>query len=459
MANLRGNDKPNRFGLYDGPTNESDTIFGFGGSDFIWALGGNDHITGGEGADIINGGPGFDTAYYDDSPEGVTVNLNAGGGRYGTAEGDILISIEALVGSPFNDIFFGSDIDDNSFRGNAGEDQISGFGGNDWIQGGAGADRIDGGEGYDYADYSDAVGSVVVSLAVGYASDGDRLYAIEGLYGSSYSDQLLGNTTTNFLYGGDGDDLMFGLGGADGLNGEAGDDTLDGGTGSDVLNGGSGSDFAVYLSAAAGVTASLSNPLLNTGDASGDVYVSIEDLVGSYHGDVLQGDDRNNIIGGLDGADLLEGLGGQDTLVGGAHGDWLFGGDGNDVLGGEDGDDVLYGGMNGPSYDTLEGGAGGDRYAWNTLAEMGSDGAYDLVVGFNAADGDRIDLSAIDADPVAFGRQRFTFIDRSDPGRGQIGYDASTNSLVFNIDDDASPEARIVLQDAGSTPSASWFML
>ncbi|HKR25247.1 MAG TPA: hypothetical protein VJS15_08315, partial [Allosphingosinicella sp.] len=80
------------------------------------------------------------------------------------------------------------------------------------------------------------------------------------------------------LIGADGNDLIRGYGGNDRLFGSGGNDQLEGGNGVDRLDGGSGSDTASYSDAAKAVIASLGKRWLNTGDAKGDVYVSIENL-------------------------------------------------------------------------------------------------------------------------------------------------------------------------------------
>jgi Ca2+-binding RTX toxin-like protein len=124
------------------------------------------------------------------------------------------------------------------------------------------------------------------------------------------------------LIGTSGNDTLTGTAAADRLNAFGGDDVLIGGAGADTLNGGTGFDIASYSTATAGVTASLAAPAGNTGDAAGDVYSSIEGLIGSGFNDTLTGDA---------GANSLTGGAGNDTLDGGAGADMLVGGSGNDT--------------------------------------------------------------------------------------------------------------------------------
>jgi len=68
-----------------------------------------------------------------------------------------------------------------------------------------------------------------------------------------------------------------------------------------------------------------------SGDASRDLYTSIESLTGSNHDDTLTGDNGRNILRGMYGEDTLFGNGGNDRLYGGALDDVLAGGAGYDV--------------------------------------------------------------------------------------------------------------------------------
>jgi Ca2+-binding RTX toxin-like protein len=89
----------------------------------------------------------------------------------------------------------------------------------------------------------------------------------------------------------------------DHLVGTTMNDELVGGIGADVLEGGQGSDSASYRHAATGVVASLEAPQNNTGEAAGDSYISIENLIGSSHDDTLTGDSLHNTLTGLEGND------------------------------------------------------------------------------------------------------------------------------------------------------------
>ena len=157
-------------------------------------------------------------------------------------------------------------------------------------------------------------------------------------------------------------------------------DFIIGTDGADTLNGGDGIDTVSYeyvaVSLADGIIADLSNNANNddnTDDqhsdiyiATGDRFISIENLIGSQGDDTLTGDSGDNelrgragndILLGGDGHDTLYGENGDDTLIGGDGHDRLYGGDGDDRLNGGDGHDILLGG---DGDDMLIGGAGAD---------------------------------------------------------------------------------------------------
>jgi len=256
-------------------------------------------------------------------------------------------------------------------------------------------------------------------------SDAHRRASAKGTYGyqgagepeaTSESLFLTGTDGHDILVGGDGDDILDGGAGHDLLEGRLGNDTLIGGEGNDALIGGAGadildggagpdsdSDTAIYAGSASGVTVNLATGEAKGGDAEGDTLISIENLVGSDHSDLLVGDDKANRLVGGKGADVLNGWGGHDTvtyegsasgvtvdlstgtgrggdadgdtlisietLVGSAYDDVLIGNDAGSELKGEAGDDVLTGGSTtdylygGDGNDLLDGGSGDDTFA------------------------------------------------------------------------------------------------
>jgi Ca2+-binding RTX toxin-like protein len=106
------------------------------------------------------------------------------------------------------------------------------------------------------------------------------------------------------------------------LNGLGGNDRLIGGLGSDAIDGGEGIDAASYERSAGGVSVSLAGGPGVGGDADGDTYAAIENLMGSQYADYLTGND---------GANYLWGLGGNDVFISGGGADVFDGGAGNDI--------------------------------------------------------------------------------------------------------------------------------
>ena len=378
-------------------------IDGGAGNDILDGQGGDDVLIGGPGADLVVGNSGFDTADYSTSTAAVTVRLNgavtdpllAQVSSGGDAEGDILLLVERIVGSAFNDTLIGDEFD-NTFVG------------------GAGADVIMGGAGSDTADYSTSSAAVLVALgnatsdfAVAVAQGGeaqrDQLSGIENLIGSAFNDRLDGNSQNNRLVGGAGADILIGYGGIDTvdysasnagvqvalidnanplvgstgigghaqgdfisssienitgsafndilignsqanrLEGGAGNDFLRGGSGidangiGDILIGGDGIDTVDYSTSAAGVTVGLTDIVGAStigvgGDAEGDrIHHTIENIIGSAQADQLQGNSQNNRLDGGGGNDTLLGGDGDDVLIGGAGADTMIGGNGIDT--------------------------------------------------------------------------------------------------------------------------------
>jgi Ca2+-binding RTX toxin-like protein len=136
--------------------------------------------------------------------------------------------------------------------------------------------------------------------------------------GDDLYDGRLGTVVAGEVRGEGGNDRIYTGAGNDTLLGGDGNDTLMGGAGADYLSGGAGIDRAAYTTAKAGLTVSLANSTLNTGDAKGDTFNSIENLTGSDFSDNLFGTNGINVISGGAGNDVIKGYNGNDTLAGGA---------------------------------------------------------------------------------------------------------------------------------------------
>lgn len=349
--------------LFGGPGN--DNLIGAGGSDRLYGgigndrlfggadsklidldtrmFDGDDYLEGGLGADRLEGGEGFDTASYAGSTRGVEVDLNRAGSQtgWGHARGDILVSIEDLIGS-------------------AHDDRLTGDGGANIIEGGAGDDLIDGAEGVDTVSYFSARFGVEVNLspdpvrpAHGFARlwdtnaeaeallvEEDELRSIESVIGTAFDDVIRGSKlASGTLSGGAGDD-HFQI---------AYDDTaVSGGAAATHVLGGEGFDtlsFAHHVLSAGrtGVAIDL------TDTAGGNIFSGIEYTIGSAGDDVFTTGFR---------ADYLKGGKGNDRLSGGPGKDkYLFDfGDGKDTI-----SDVGYNGhrlISGGDEDTVSFGAG-----------------------------------------------------------------------------------------------------
>jgi Ca2+-binding RTX toxin-like protein len=152
---------------------------------------------------------------------------------------------------------------------------------------------------------------------------------------------------------------VFGTSGDDIINGNGGNDTLIGDRGADVLNGGSDIDTADYSRGIPDVDDSGAflgvNVFLDgtgsVGDAAGDTYNSIENVIGTSFADTIAGNDFDNDLSGGRGGDVLKGFGGSDSLRGDDGIDTLSGGQGDDFLNGGAGADVM---VRGSGIDTVD---------------------------------------------------------------------------------------------------------
>ncbi len=399
---LIGGDRPDA--LYGGEG--KDRLDGGDGDDHLFGGEGDDHLIGGRGADALHGEGGEDTASYADSGAGVMVDLGAGRGYAGDADGDRLYGIENVLGSAHRDFIWGDNAD-NWLRGGGGDDQLFGYGGEDRIWGEAGDDL---------------------------------------LFGGADNDIITGGTGVDTLLGEAGNDSLLGGADDDRLIGGAGDDDLHGGEGADSHEGGTGVDTAWYHLTHA--SEEIDVDLGGTGArgvAEGDTYSEIENAYienGANH--TLIGDDNDNVLTlGANNGSRVEGRGGDDVIE-------LYWSGGNDIDGGGDTDSVHFHNGVDMDVDLGNGWARQSGYADDSLSRIENvrtSSGNDEIFGSN---GDN-ELHADWGDDVLDGRDGNDLLfggDGDDRLNGNDGNDTLTggrdsDTFVF-INDTSSAEFDVV---------------
>ena len=379
-------------------------------------------LTGGDGADLLNGGAGADTMiggtgndiYVVDNAGDVVDET--GGDGIDLVQSSVAFSLSDgvhAIGNIENLTLTGSaKIDgtgnalDNVIIGNKSSNVLTGLGGDDLLNGGAGADKMIGGTGddtyvvdnaKDVVDETDGGGNDLVQSSVTF-SLADAVHAIGDIETLTLTGKAsingTGNGLDNTITGNTGNNVLAGLGGAD------------------HLDGGLGTDTASYAASGVGVNVSLATTGQGSGgDAEGDTFHSIENLIGSAFADTLEGDGGTNyLVGGLgidtvSYANAIAGVtvnlastkwqntvgAGRDQLSGFEN---ITGSDHADTLIGTKGDNVITGGA---GADKLTGGAGADTFVFN-LPSDGVDTITDFVSGIDhfeiSADGFGGDLFA-----------------------------------------------------------------
>ncbi|ROM71518.1 calcium-binding protein [Pseudomonas brassicacearum] len=252
----------------------------FQGSNFNDTLSGSglkDIFIGGAGADVIDGRVGLDSAFYITSTAGVSINLQTQINQGGDAEGDVLLNIEHVLGSHFNDVLVGN-TDVNYLEGGLGNDVIDGGDGNDFLYGGLtswiGPFKVDSSANGPQADilYGGGGNDTITTAA---NDEGTQAY------GEAGSDTI--TVARGMADGGEGNDLLTGTGVGFSLSGGQGDDRLVLQAGG-FANGGEGGD-----------TYTINTPTLVTiqddGVSSGDKlvlsYISSSELLTDRIGDDL----------------------------------------------------------------------------------------------------------------------------------------------------------------------------
>ncbi|MBO3762530.1 calcium-binding protein [Ciceribacter sp. L1K22] len=310
---------------------------------------------------------------------------------------------------------------DETIRGYGGNDILEGQGGNDIMLGGFGNDTYIVDSAGDQVQEMAAQGTDTVRASISYTLGG----SVENLVltgsgnltgtGNSLANVITGNSGNNTLSGLAGNDRLDGGAGNDTLDGGAGNDTLIGGSGNDTLNGGSGADRmeggsgndTYYVDNSGDVVVEAANAGTDTvrSSISHTLAANVENLILSGSGNLNgNGNTLANALTGNSGNNILKGLVGDDTLRGEA---------GNDQLTGGSGADKLYGG------------SGADRFIFTATSDSTvSSTSRDMIYDFSRSQGDKIDLSAIDASTKSSGNQAFSFV-------GEKAYSGKAGELRY----------------------------
>jgi Ca2+-binding RTX toxin-like protein len=296
---------------------------------------GNNVLDGGLGNDVLVGGRDLDTADYT-SHDAVPFTL---GEQYDIAVSSAAPAASRCRNSPRS--FRGrSRSSKPTITGNELANTLDGRGGSDIIDGGLGNDIIIGNTGIDTASFVSHDGLAVeggrdvISLGNGTA-DGSysRFQALGPIRQLVETDVL---RSIENVTGSNRDEAINGNDGANVLNGRDGNDIIDGGLGNDTIIGDTGNNTASWLSHDAvavppggeQVTISLGLGALDgsyvrTALVSGqqqpvetDVLRGIQNVTGSSHFKIINGNESANVLDGRGGGGIIDGGLGNDTIIG-----------------------------------------------------------------------------------------------------------------------------------------------
>lgn len=143
-------------------------------------------------------------------------------------------------------------------------------------------------------------------------------------------------------------------------------------------------------------------------------------VYGTEFSDVLRLTHKSEKAYGGDGSDNISGRGGNDYLAGGNGNDAIHGGDGNDRLEGHAG------------ADKVKGGAGADTFLFKSISHS-TPTSRDFIQDFSRHEGDKVDLSAIDANTKVAGNQAFKLIGDDDFHKkaGELRYEQKSNGTYI----------------------------
>ncbi|WP_454835122.1 M10 family metallopeptidase C-terminal domain-containing protein [Pseudomonas lini] len=376
--------------------NARNMISGTDQADTLVGSSGNDTLDGHLGADTMTGGNGNDVYVVDNAFDRV-VETNTSTSQIDTVQA----SVSWTLGANLENLVL-TGVSAINGTGNERHNFITGNAANNVLDGAAGADSMSGGDGNDTYSVDNADDAVIEINSNAVSGGVDSVH-------SSLAAYTLGNNVEH-LY-------VDSTGAANGT-GNALDNTLFAGAGNNVLDGLDGNDTVSFERALSGVTVNLSTSAQQNTVSSGlDTLKFLENLTGSAYADSLSGNSAANVLNG--GA-------GNDTLVGGSGDDRLIGGAGTD---------------------NLTAGTGADTYAFGALSDMGVGALRDVINGFKSTEGDLLDFTGLDANPLTTAVDAFTFIGSNafDPvdATGQLRF--ADGILYGSVNAGATPEFEIQL--------------
>ncbi len=157
----------------------------------------------------------------------------------------------------------------------------------------------------------------------------------------------------------------------------------------------------------------------DTGDHIYDSGLFLSNMKGTTYGGSgvyleHQGTESAETQSGGAEAEVYDSMGGNDVV---------FAGGGNDVVLGGAGDDWLNGGG---GADTMQGGAGADTFVFEKVGDSAA-GSMDTIIDFNAVEGDKIDLHAIDANSNTADIEMFMLVGAFSGTAGELTVDAQAS--------------------------------
>jgi serralysin len=428
-------------------------LFGNAFANTLYGLDGQDYLYGSGGIDTMIGGLGNDTYHIDDLNEIVTENLNQGLDvvvvNIATVNGTYTLAANVENAKFNNQIAYNltGNALANNLMGNSNSNILNGLAGSDTMSGGLGNDIYIIDVLTDYVDETSTLATEIDLVNVAIATVNGTYTLFVNVENATLINTVAYNLTGNVL-----DNVLTGNAAANILNGSTGADTMTGGLGNDTYKVDNALDVINETSALATeidtVESSISYVLgSNLEKLTLAAGVTNINATGNTLANTLTGNGGSNILDGLTGNDTMIGGLGNDiytidvltdvvtetstlateidlvnVAIATVNGTYTLGTNvenatlintvaynltGNtlaNTLTGNAEANILTGGA---GKDTLTGNLGADIFDFNASTESVVGVGRDVIVDFSNAQGDKIDLSTIDANTLLAADQAF----------------------------------------------------